>query len=191
MPMTQEIIHEVDLLLNSMALGVCIVFVYDIFLSFRKALHHSLFFIGLEDFVFLSGCTISFFLLFYKCNSGVVRGYAVGGIIFGMFLYHKLLSQHLVFIMSTAMKKTIYLVVSGIKSLFKPIIITAKKVVFKAKVGLTVCIKSSKLTLCKRPGSSLPKKKETGNESKKGRVHHGRIRYSKKSQSQTRISEKT
>lgn len=189
--MTQEIIHEADLLLYSMALGVCIVFVYDIFLSVRKAVHHYIFFVGLEDFVFLTGCTISFFMLFYECNSGVVRGYAVGGMILGMFLYHKFLSQYLVFIMSTAIKKTIYIVARGIKTLLKPIKMTAKKVVFKAKVGLTVCIKSVKLTLCKRPGDSLPKMKETGQESKKGRVHHGRNRHSKKSQSQTRISEKT
>lgn len=151
-------------LLYSLAIGVAMVFGYDIFLAMRRAVRHAGIVIFLQDFLFLAVCTLAVFILFYQNTSGVIRGYAIAGMIFGMIVYKKTLSPYLVFIMSTVMKKTIHLVSSVFLILFRPAKHAFKGVSKVSKSGakiakkgslfclrrLTVCIKLSRIKLCKQ-----------------------------------------
>ena len=147
--MSEEIFHETTLLMYSILFGICIVFVYDIFLSLRKAFRHGKILTAIEDILFLTACTIAAFTLFYELNLGIVRGYAICGIILGMLLYKTTISPYLVGIMSTLFKLTIYIVSTPIKRCIYGLSWMFKKVYSFCKTRLTVCIKLSTITLCK------------------------------------------
>lgn len=63
--------------------GLC----YELLRVFRVALPHNAFVIGLEDFFFCITCAFGTILLCYLYADGVIRWFAVGGILLGAFLY--------------------------------------------------------------------------------------------------------
>lgn len=161
--MSREIINEVGFLGGSVLIGVIVTFVYDFILIGRRIVRHNLFFVSLEDLIFWAACAVAVFYMLYEENNGVLRWFAVFGAAIGMLLYKKIVGMHFVHVMSTIIKKEIYLIKKTISFAARPIkwvdrknrlfftfLIRKIKILIKyAKKKLTVCIKLLKITLCK------------------------------------------
>lgn len=161
--MSQDILNEVYFLGGSILMGIIITFVYDFILIGRRVIHHKLFFVSVEDFVFWTVCAITVFYMLYEENNGILRWFAVMGAALGMLIYKKIIGIHFVNIMSTIIKKEIHIIKKVFGILFAPfrwimkkagifLHFTAhkeRKAVKYLKKKLTVFIKMLKITLCK------------------------------------------
>lgn len=161
--MSQDIINEVYFLLSSIIMGIIITFVYDFILIIRRLVRHNIFFISLEDFIFWISCAIAVFYMLYEENNGILRWFAVFGAALGMMVYKIIIGKHFVRIVSTIIRKQIYIIkkimgfvlrpikwlLCRIKVLFTFLLRKVKKRAKYAKKKLTVYIKTLKITLCK------------------------------------------
>lgn len=161
MNMSQEIINELTFFLYSLALGICVTFLYDWFLIFRRIIPHHIIWESMEDLLYWIVCAILMFYLLYQQNSGILRWFAIAGAASGMIVYKKLVGLFFVQIMSTFFLKIIQAVTAFLKIIIKPLK-CVNSVVFKGirqklrqlckymKKRLTIGIKMLKITLCKR-----------------------------------------
>lgn len=94
--MSDGILKEADFFLHCVLSGILLIFLYDVIRVFRRVAGHSLFFIALEDFCYWVFCGFSLFLMLYRENDGMVRGYAIGAVAVGMLLYSGTVSPFLV-----------------------------------------------------------------------------------------------
>lgn len=161
--MSQDIINEVYFLLGSILVGIFITFIYDLLLTARSIIRHSLFFVSLEDLLFWIACAIAGFYMLYEENNGILRWFAVCGAALGMLLYKKLIGNHFVNIMSKLIGKLLHIAHKVISFVLRPIrwffgrlslffgflLKKQKKSAKYAKKKLTAYIKMLKITLCK------------------------------------------
>lgn len=94
--MGNPLIGENLFLLYSIAMGIFITFVYDLFRILRRVISHNSFFVSLEDLVFWIFCAISVFLMMQRQSNGNLRWFAVLGAMTGMLAYKKTVSGILV-----------------------------------------------------------------------------------------------
>lgn len=94
--MSDGILREADFFLHCVLSGMLLIFLYDVIRVFRRVAGHSLFFIALEDLCYWVFCGFSLFLMLYRENDGMVRGYAIGAVAAGMLLYSGTVSPFLV-----------------------------------------------------------------------------------------------
>ena len=80
----------------SILIGGALFLFYDILRIFRRVVPHGNFWIGVEDFLYWLCCTAVVFVMLYQENDGMVRGFSIGGIVFGMLLYYLLLSRFVI-----------------------------------------------------------------------------------------------
>lgn len=80
----------------SILIGGALFLLYDILRIFRRIVPHGNFWIGMEDFVYWICCTAVVFVMLYRENDGMVRGFSIGGIVLGMLLYYLLLSRFVI-----------------------------------------------------------------------------------------------
>lgn len=92
-------------MLHAFLLGIFITFIYDILRIFRRVVSHNSFFVSLEDMLFWIYCGGEVFLMMYHESDGTLRWFAVGGALFGMFLYKKFISRFLVKYVSLVLNK--------------------------------------------------------------------------------------
>lgn len=118
--MSQSITVEAFFALKCIGMGAVITAAYDLLRICRNCFRHSHFAVSLEDFFFWVICAIFIFWVLHRENNGILRWYCIGGALLGMAVYGKLISPYFVYIMSTICKKTIYLVVTGIKYVIYP-----------------------------------------------------------------------
>ena len=71
-------------------------FLYDLLRIFRRIIPHGNFWIGVEDFLYWMVCTGTVFVMLYQENDGMVRGFALGGVVLGMLFYYLLLSRFVI-----------------------------------------------------------------------------------------------
>ena len=90
------ILHEAVFLGASILVGAGLFFVYDLFRIFRRLVPHGEVWIGVEDFFYWLLCTVAVFLLLYQKNDGMIRGFALGGVVIGMLLYFCLPSRFVI-----------------------------------------------------------------------------------------------
>ena len=93
---SERIFTEAVFLGISVLVGMGLFLLYDIFRIFRRIVPHGAIWIGVEDFCYWLLCTAAVFLMLYQENDGMIRGFAIGGVIFGMILYFFLLSRFVV-----------------------------------------------------------------------------------------------
>ena len=161
--MSQSIVVEMTFLFHCFLMGIAVTAVYDIFLILRRVIRHNMLMVSLEDLVFWTICAISVFFMLYEENNGVLRWFAVLGAAIGMFLYKITISDAIVSIMSTVIKKIGVLIYKILRVLCKPIGFLWRKIsgFFKVfsrkgrnagkyvKIRLTSKIKLLTITLCK------------------------------------------
>lgn len=93
MQINPSITQEAVFLGISLLLGVGLFFLYDIFRIFRRIVPHGNVWIALEDICYWMVCTAAVFVMLYQENDGMVRGFALGGIVLGMLCYYCLFSR--------------------------------------------------------------------------------------------------
>lgn len=119
--MSQSIVVEATFAVKCIGMGVVITVAYDMLRILRSCIRHSRVAISVEDFFFWVLCAIFIFAVLYCENDGILRWYCVVAAFVGMLVYGKLVSPYFVRIMSTIIKKTIYLVSRGVGWIFKPL----------------------------------------------------------------------
>ena len=96
MAVSTSIYQELLFLGSSVLVGMGLFFLYDILRIFRRILPHGNIWIGVEDFLYWIIFTGVVFVLLYRENDGMVRGFAFGGLLVGMTCYYLLLSRLIV-----------------------------------------------------------------------------------------------
>ena len=94
--MVSSVYWEWELLLYAIKLGIKLAFVYDGIRMFRLFFSHGNVAISIEDFFFwmYSGVIIFQFQLEY--SNGVLRGFSILGMLFGMYVYNKILGERII-----------------------------------------------------------------------------------------------
>lgn len=91
--MSATIYYELRLLAASLAVGLCLMAVYDGLRIFRVLVPHQSLWTGMEDAVYWLASSITTFLLLFRQNDGILRWYAIGGVLLGMLLYNMTVSR--------------------------------------------------------------------------------------------------
>lgn len=94
--MVSSVYWEWELLVITIKLGVKLTLMYDVIRMFRFLISHNGFFVSLEDFFFWMYAAVLIFELQLGQSDGILRGFAVLGMLLGMFLYSKLIGERLV-----------------------------------------------------------------------------------------------
>ncbi len=135
---SQSILKELDFFAVSFLLGILLMFVYDILRIFRQVARHGSAWMALEDLSYwIMVAFVSFSMLYLK-NDGLIRGFAIGGIALGMFLYNQLISRHTVPHIVRVLKKILHMAGRLCHFLLTPF----RKLKKKAKTG--ACAVSTK-----------------------------------------------
>lgn len=91
--MSMTIRYELQLLAASLTVGICLMMVYDGLRLFRTLIPHGNFWTGIEDAVYWAGSSITTFLLLFGQNDGILRWYAIFGVLMGMLVYNLTVSR--------------------------------------------------------------------------------------------------
>lgn len=91
---SEAVFHEAHACWRSLAIGIVLMMVYDIFRLFRLFVRHSAWMIGVEDVIYWVFASFTVFGLFYLENDGALRFYMIGAVILGMILYDRMVSTN-------------------------------------------------------------------------------------------------
>lgn len=94
--MNQEIIPELRFFLASIALGLLFALAYDVLRIFRRILKQNLLAVSAEDFLFWLFAGLMGFRVIYVYNYGIVRWYALFGMVSGALFYYGTISSFFV-----------------------------------------------------------------------------------------------
>ena len=150
MAVNEVISQEAVFLGISILAGAGLACLYDILRIFRRVAAHGNLWIGLEDFIYWVICTGVVFVMLYRENDGMARGYAFGGVMLGMLLYHLLLSRFLVGIHVFVIQKILGAVKKIAGWLFGPFVRIGKKAARFLTKQLQKCGKAVKMGLRKK-----------------------------------------
>lgn len=148
--MSPGIVKETDFFLRSIGSGIFLMFLYDILRIIRRLMKHEHHLIALEDIVYWCICGVLMFLLIFRENDGNIRGFAIGGIIGGMILYHETVSSYFVQGATFLLSKILFFLFRVLGILLRPFKAVGKRIskLFpKLKNGLKNFIKRVKINL--------------------------------------------
>lgn len=91
--MNQNIIPELYFFIASLTVGFALAVLYDLFRIFRRLIRHSLFFVSVEDFLFWFIAGIAGFYMIYVYNNGIIRLYAIIGMLLAVGVYYRWCSR--------------------------------------------------------------------------------------------------
>ena len=91
--MSEYIKLEAELAFSSFLLGAVLMTSYDFLRLFRLLIPHSKWWTGLEDLAYWIYCTVMTFRMLFYQNSGILRGYVIGCVFLGMYLYDAIVSR--------------------------------------------------------------------------------------------------
>ena len=122
---------------------------YDALRIFRRIIPHGNLWIGIEDFWYWLVCTGAVFVMLYRENDGMARGFALGGVVLGMLLYYLLLSR-LVIRLNVLVLGTVLSVAKRIlRFFFGPLFRILKKAAGFLRKQLKKFFRAVKIGLCK------------------------------------------
>lgn len=131
---SQSIFRELDFFAVSFLLGILLMFVYDILRIFRQVIRHGTTWVALEDLSYWVMVAFVSFSMLYKKNDGLIRGFAIAGILLGMLLYNQLISRHSVPHIVRILKKMIHMFHKLANFLLRPFRIVKKKAAAKINI---------------------------------------------------------
>lgn len=79
--------QEIVLILLMVSGGVAIMLFYDLLIVIREIIRRAPVWIALEDFLYWSVAAVCTFYAIYRVNEGIIRGYAVAGLVGGAILF--------------------------------------------------------------------------------------------------------
>ena len=95
MSVSGSIQNEMMLFGNAVFLGAALMLLYDAIRICRRILPRGIILVSIEDVIYWIVFGVAVFILLYRENDGAVRGFIVGGIAAGLFLYYQLLGRWL------------------------------------------------------------------------------------------------
>ena len=107
--------QELVFLLISFALGEGLVMLYDVFRIFRKVVPHGVIWISVEDILYWIVAALLIFGMIFQENDGLIRGFAIGGILLGMLFFNHFVSPFLIRSISGILKKILEILKKGLK----------------------------------------------------------------------------
>ncbi len=109
MSVSESIFQEADFFAVSILSGCLMVFLYDMLRVFRRLMKHGTVWIALEDIIYWFISAFLIFAMLYRKNDGLIRGFAIGGILTGMLFYNHFVSPRVVKGVVWIVKKLIWL----------------------------------------------------------------------------------
>lgn len=149
MVVSETIGREAIFLGVAILVGVGLFFLYDLFRIFRRIVPHGNIWISVEDFLYWIICTGAVFVMLYQENDGMVRGFALGGVVVGMLLYYLLLSRLVIRVNVLILKKVLGVLGKIFGFLFGPIWRVIKKIGRIIRKELKKFVRAVKMSLCK------------------------------------------
>ena len=95
MSVSGSIQNEMMLFGSAVLLGAALMLLYDVIRICSRILPRGIILVSIEDVIYWIVFGIAVFILLYRENDGAVRGFIVGGIAVGLFLYYQLLGRWL------------------------------------------------------------------------------------------------
>ncbi len=95
MSVSGSIQNEMMLFGSAVLLGAALMLLYDVIRICRRILPRGIILVSIEDVIYWIVFGVAVFILLYRENDGAVRGFIVGGIAVGLFLYYQLLGRWL------------------------------------------------------------------------------------------------
>ena len=94
--MNEEIIMQLRFFAISILWGAIVILTYDALRIFRRLKKHGNIMIAAQDILFWIAASIFIFVMIYQVNDGIIRGFCILGMTIGMVLYHFILSEFVV-----------------------------------------------------------------------------------------------
>src|SRR5690554_5818845 len=98
--MSQGITIELHFFMISILWGAIILLAYDQLRVLRRIIRHNNLSITIQDMIFWILASVFIFAMIYVKNSGTIRGFSVMGMVIGMVIYHYILSDLIVMLIS-------------------------------------------------------------------------------------------
>lgn len=95
MSVSGSIQNEMMLFGSAVLLGAALMLLYDVIRICRRILPRGIILVSIEDVIYWIVFGVAVFILLYRENDGAVRGFIVGGIAAGLFLYYQLFGRWL------------------------------------------------------------------------------------------------
>ena len=146
---SEGILTEAVFLGISILVGMGLFLLYDIFRIFRRIVPHGAVWIGVEDFLYWLLCTAAVFLMLYQKNDGMIRGFAIGGVILGMLLYFVLISRFVVKVNVCILKKILGVGAKMTGFVTRPVRKIRRKIISFLRKQLKKLRKVIRMGLCK------------------------------------------
>lgn len=86
MTVSPVILEEVRLFFMSVGLGFFLAVIYEFLRLFRKLVKHALLARSVEDFCYWIFSGLACFVLIFRENDGILRGFVILGVLIGMLL---------------------------------------------------------------------------------------------------------
>lgn len=126
--MSEHIYAEFNTFCYAIMLGVLCGILYDIIRIFRRIIKKRIAVTVVEDIIYWMVVSVLMFMLMYRENGGMVRGYAIIGMASGMVLYEVSLGKFIVKYVSALLNRIFGLLKIGINKFIKTIKWVLKKV---------------------------------------------------------------
>ena len=95
MSVSGSIQNEMMLFGSAVLLGAALMLLYDVIRICRRILPRGIILVSIEDVIYWIVFGVAVFILLYRENDGAVRGFIVGGIAVGLFLYYQMFGRWL------------------------------------------------------------------------------------------------
>ena len=149
MSVSEAIGQEAGFLGISVLLGVGLFFLYDLLRIFRRLVPHGNIWIGGEDILYWLLCTGAVFVMLYQENDGMVRGFALAGVVLGMLLYLGLFSRYVIRVQVLIWGTVFGFLRKLLCVMFGPLWKAAGKILLMLRKQLKKFLKAVKIGLCK------------------------------------------
>ncbi len=149
MAVSETIIHEAAVLGTSVLVGAVLFLLYDLLRIFRRVVPHGTVWIGAEDFLYWLICTGAVFVMLYQENEGMVRGFALGGVVVGMMLYYLLFSRLVIRVNVLALQAVLHVFRRIFRIILGPFLRIVKKLGKFFRKELKKFVRAVRIGLCK------------------------------------------
>ncbi|TCT13050.1 spore cortex biosynthesis protein YabQ [Natranaerovirga pectinivora] len=131
--MSEFITVQGQLFMITIASGIAIGVFYDIIRIFRRVVAHSNFLINIEDGLFWIISSVFLFVILFRQNNGVIRGYVIIGVLIGLVLYFAIASHYIVNGVSKSINSIIDMIKKVIMLILKPFVFVIKFILKRFK----------------------------------------------------------
>lgn len=165
--MSQGIVIELRFFMVSILWGALVLLAYDLLRVLRRIIRHRNLLVTIQDLLFWIIASVFIFTMIYVNNDGIIRGFSVMGMVIGMILYHYILSDAVVMILSRGillLLRPFAIVLKYLRMGINYLIKKCVNLVNKAYIQLKKLIKSVKILVSKNK-----QKKNEENKAKNSR----------------------